>query len=191
MVVRKLSGADLAQYDTEREDVGGKIELVSEQDFGGHVRVGTAEREALRFLFVAGGDACKTKVGYFEAAVGGHKEILALEVAVDAFTSMEICKGACDVRGKGKAELPGKWPGLVVYVYAHISIFDEFGNDEDAVVGGWGAAEADEETDVWMTAFFHQPPLPFKVLGYVILRRRQNLFNRYIDPQVAAYRNFK
>ncbi len=59
-----------------------------------------------------------------------------------------------------------------MYVYAHIPIFDELGNDEDAVVGGGGAAEADEETDVWMTAFFHQPPLPLKVLGYVILRRR-------------------
>lgn len=88
VVVRELARADLAQDDSEREHVRREPELVAQQDLRRHVRVRAAEREPLALLGIACCDARKSEVGDLEAAVRGDEEVLALEVAVDAFAGV-------------------------------------------------------------------------------------------------------
>lgn len=72
-VIRELAGGDFGENDAEREDVGGKIKLVAEEDLGRHVCVGATEGEATGLFLVTGGYACKTKVGDLEATVRGDE----------------------------------------------------------------------------------------------------------------------
>lgn len=88
VVVCESAGCYFAKDDAEGEYVGGEIEFVAEEDFGGHVGVCTAEGETLCFVFVAccdagcgvgwgcervrervGGGRTETKVGNFETTV--------------------------------------------------------------------------------------------------------------------------
>jgi len=103
---------------------------------------------------------------------------------MDAFAGVQVCQGTRDVRGEGEPELPGKWFGLVVDVYANVAVLDKFRDDENAVVGGWGAAEADEETDVGVAAFFHESPFAFKVFGDVVFGRGEDFLDRDVDSEV-------
>jgi len=104
---------------------------------------------------------------------------------MDAFAGVEVCQGTRDVRGEGEPELPGKWFGLVVDVYANVAVLDKFRDDENAVVGGWGAAKANEETDVRVAAFFHESPFAFKVFGDVVFGRGEDFLDRNVDSEVC------
>lgn len=88
VVVCESAGCYFAKDDAEGEYVGGEIEFVAEEDFGGHVGVCAAEGETLCLVFVAccdagcgvgwgcervrervGGGRTETKVGNFETTV--------------------------------------------------------------------------------------------------------------------------
>jgi hypothetical protein len=74
-----------------------------------------------RLLFVVGRDTRKTKVSDLEMTVRSDKEILALEVAVDAFVSMKVGKGTSNVGCKGKSETPWQWLGVVVNILTEVA----------------------------------------------------------------------
>lgn len=121
VVVRKLARADLAQNDPEREHVRREPELVAQQDLGRHVRVGAAEREPLALFGVACSNAREAEVGDLETAIRGDEEVLALEVAVDALSGVEVGEGASDVRREREAEPPGEGFILVVDVESEVT----------------------------------------------------------------------
>ena len=123
-VISELSRTNLAEDDPKGKDVGWKIKLFVQEDFRGHVRIGAAECEPLRFLLIAGRDTCESEIGDFEATVGGDEEVFAFEIAMDAFTGVKVCQGTGDVRGEGEPELPWEWSGFVVYIYANVAILD-------------------------------------------------------------------
>jgi hypothetical protein len=72
-VVRELASGDFGENDAEREDIGGKVKLVAEEDLRRHVCVRATKGEATGLLLVACGYAGKTKVGDLEAAVRGDE----------------------------------------------------------------------------------------------------------------------
>ena len=74
-----------------------------------------------QLLFVAGRDTCKTKVSDLETTVRSDKEILTLEVVVDAFASMKVGKGTSNVGCKGKSETPWQWLGVVVNILTEVA----------------------------------------------------------------------
>jgi len=53
-------------------------------------------------------------------------------------------------------------------VKANVSILDIFRYDEYAIVWSRRTAESNEETNIGMTAFLHESPFPFKILGNII-----------------------
>lgn len=71
-------------------------------------------------------------------------------------------------------------------VEARVSVLDKLGYDEDAIVRVGGAAEANEEADVGVPAFFHEPPLALKVFGDVIFGGGEYLLDRDIDAEVGS-----
>jgi len=107
---------------------------------------------------------------------------------MDAFAGVQVCQGPRNISGEGESEFPWEWLGFVVDVYANVAVLDEFRDDEDTVVGGWGAAEAKEKTDVGVAAFFHEAPFTFKVFGDFVFRRREHFFDRDVDSEVCSYR---
>ena len=121
IVICELAGRDFCKDDTEGEDVGGKVKFVAEEDLGGHVCVCPTEGEAPGLFLVAGGDAGESKVGDLEATVGGHEEILAFEVAVDAFASVKVGEGTGNVGCKGKSETPGQRLGFGVDILTEVT----------------------------------------------------------------------
>lgn len=187
MVVRQLSSRNLTEDDTEGEHVRWEVELIAEQDLRGHVRVGAAEGEPTELLLVAGSDASKTKVGDLDSAISGNKEVLAFQIAVDAFPSMEVGQSASDVGGERQSQSPGEGFLFIVNVDANVAPFNELGYDEDAVVRGRCTAETDEETDVGVPALLHQAPFAFKVLGDVVFGGGKNLLNGDIDAQISTF----
>lgn len=100
VIVCEFTGCDLAEDDAEGKDIGREVKLVTKEDLGGHVGIGTAKSEALGFLFVSCGDASESKVCDLEATICRDEEILALEVAVDALAGMEVSEGARDIGGE-------------------------------------------------------------------------------------------
>jgi hypothetical protein len=120
-VIGELARRDLGKDDAQREDVGGEIKLVAEEDLGRHVCVRAAESQATGLLFVAGRDARKTKVCDLETAVRSEEEVLALEIAMDAFASMKVGEGTGNVGCKGKSETPWQWLGFVVNILTEVA----------------------------------------------------------------------
>jgi hypothetical protein len=105
-VIGEAARCDLGEDDAQREDVGGEIKLAAEEDLGRHVCVRAAEGQATGLLLVARRDTGKTKVCDLETAVRSEEEVLALEVAMDAFAGMKVGEGTGNVGCKGKSETP-------------------------------------------------------------------------------------
>jgi hypothetical protein len=105
---------------------------------------------------------------------------------VYALSCVEICKCARDVRGKGHPEAPWEGFDLVMDVEARVSVLDKLGYDKDAVVRVGGAAEANEEADVGVPAFFHEPPFALKVFGDVVFGGGEYLLDRDVDAKVGS-----
>jgi hypothetical protein len=105
---------------------------------------------------------------------------------MDALASMEIGKRPGNIRGERDPEAPGERFGLVVNVISQITIVDELGYDENAIIWFRGAREAHVGDDVGMPAFLHQAPFSFKVFGYVVFVGRQYFLDGDINTQVFA-----
>jgi hypothetical protein len=63
----------------------------------------------------------QNQVSDLETTVRSDEEILALEVAVDAFASMKVGKGTSNVGCKGKSETPWQWLGVVVNILTEVA----------------------------------------------------------------------
>ena len=103
-----------------------------------------------------------------------------------ALSRVEIGKCARDVRGERHPEAPWEGFGLVVDVEARVSVLDKLGYDEDAIVRVGGAAEANEEADIGVPAFFHEPPFALKVLSDVVFGGGEYLLDRDVDAEVGS-----
>ena len=77
-IIRQLTSRNFAINNAERKYIRGEIKLIANQDLGGHVRIGAAERQPLRFLLVPCCDAREPKVRDFETAVGCYEEVFTL-----------------------------------------------------------------------------------------------------------------
>jgi hypothetical protein len=69
MVVREVPRSNFRKYNAEREDVGRKVKLVSQKDFGRHVCVCAAKGETTGLFLVASGNAGKSEIGDLETTV--------------------------------------------------------------------------------------------------------------------------
>ena len=69
IVVREAPRSNFRKYNAEREDVGRKVKLVAQEDFGGHVCVCAAKGETTGLFLVASGDARKSEIGDLETTV--------------------------------------------------------------------------------------------------------------------------
>ena len=98
--VSEAARRDFGEDDAEREDVGGKTELEAEEDLGRHICVRAAKGEATGLFLIACRNAGKAKVCDLEATIRGHKEVLAFEVAMNAFASMKVGEGTGNVGGE-------------------------------------------------------------------------------------------
>jgi hypothetical protein len=121
MIIREAARSNFREYNAERENVGRKVKLVAQKDFGGHVCVCAAKGETTGLFLVAGCDAGKSKIGDLETTVCSDEQVLALQVTVDAFTSMEVGEGTCDISCKGKSETPGQRLRFVMDILAEVT----------------------------------------------------------------------
>jgi hypothetical protein len=120
-VIRETAGGDFREDDAEGENVGGKIKLVAKEDLGRHVCVRAAECEAAGLFLVPGGDAGKPKVCDLEATILGDEQILAFQVAVDAFTRVKVRESTGNICCKRKSETPRQRLRFVVYVLTEVT----------------------------------------------------------------------
>lgn len=72
-------------------------------------------------------------------------------------------------------------------VEAEISILDELGDDEDAIVRGWCPGKSKEEHDIGMAGFLHEPPFSLKVFCNVVVSRWEDLLDSDVNPQIRAF----
>jgi len=71
-----------------------------------------------------------------------------------------------------------------VNINSYVTVINELGNDEDAVVGTWCTAQADKEAYVRMSALLHKTPFSLKVFGDVVFCRRQHFFDSNLNTKV-------
>jgi hypothetical protein len=119
--VSEAARRDFGEDDAEREDVGGKTELEAEEDLGRHIGIRAAKGETTGLFLIACRNAGKAKVCDLEATVRGHEEVLAFEVAMNAFASMKVGEGAGNVGSEGESETPRQRLGFVVDVLAEVA----------------------------------------------------------------------
>lgn len=71
-------------------------------------------------------------------------------------------------------------------VHTNIAVLDEFGNDEDPVIGSWCSTQTQEKADVRVPTFFHEAPLALKVLPDIVFVGGQHLLDSDVDTKIYA-----